>query len=621
MSDAKDNQAKQDDLSGGTLNLRHQDGPVEGELSLKSDSGFLPLELIEDKPVVDPTDKTKAAEPPSEDSFSVTTGLPATISGNQDVVSHALTEPIEQPLSKLDDQLESPLMPIEPVESSVPVVSPDSQVPIQPAPNSIIGDPLSNNATALPPYIANSSPEPLQPFSPNIARENLPPPPPNPVPFFLDPRGPYARIGAQPVANKRRPRRRRKGLGAILTIFGLIIAAGLTYVAMQGSGSQSEGLFQAAIANSFATSSFTQTTTIGEDSVELQQDVSDVKNPKVSGTVNVASKSAKFDGYGSLKNSYIQYTQLGSLVNNDTNLSAQLTHKWVQIRNDGTLPANYASETALEGIFDPRTSIFGSMLAFGNYAPADQQTLIGYIQQNNVFSFTAGAAQPTSVDGKAATQFEVTVNASALKELNKKAGAMAGLPATELEAAITAANFDALTSAKINWVIADDSQQIVKLIITANGQTTTTAYSTFGTSTVATEPTADYQYVDFQQLLSGKADASLATKAEDIERQADITSIAEYLEKYYETNNFYPVFANMNNISWVEANLVGLPDATLRDPKGNTNKFANKPTVNQYAYQVYRDKDLTPCEGNDCLYFVLTATYTDGTPLVKATSH
>jgi hypothetical protein len=76
----------------------------------------------------------------------------------------------------------------------------------------------------------------------------------------------------------------------------------------------------------------------------------------------------------------------------------------------------------------------------------------------------------------------------------------------------------------------------------------------------------------------------------------------------------------MNNISWVEANLKGLPDATLRDPKGNTNKFASTPTPNQYTYQVYRDKDLGGCEGDDCQYFTLTATFTDGTPYVKQSS-
>jgi prepilin-type N-terminal cleavage/methylation domain-containing protein len=100
-------------------------------------------------------------------------------------------------------------------------------------------------------------------------------------------------------------------------------------------------------------------------------------------------------------------------------------------------------------------------------------------------------------------------------------------------------------------------------------------------------------------------------KARNTERETDIKAMHGQVEAYYaQSGGKYPSLANMNDTTWRGANMKGLDQEALHDPKaaqGNYTLVAAA-AANAYAYTA------TPanCDngaGGDCSGYTLTATY------------
>lgn len=99
-------------------------------------------------------------------------------------------------------------------------------------------------------------------------------------------------------------------------------------------------------------------------------------------------------------------------------------------------------------------------------------------------------------------------------------------------------------------------------------------------------------------------------KARNTERETDIKAIHGQVEAYYAEKGYYPSLANLQDNSWIKANLKGLDEGATHDPKGGTgnNVQSNDPVgANTYNYAV------TPsgCDngtGGECTGYTLTAT-------------
>jgi len=86
----------------------------------------------------------------------------------------------------------------------------------------------------------------------------------------------------------------------------------------------------------------------------------------------------------------------------------------------------------------------------------------------------------------------------------------------------------------------------------------------------------------------------IQTRARDTERQADINSVGKKLTEFRIINGYYPRYDDMvdNNMTWVHANLGGLPDDALVAPGGtDANSFNGgmTPETNEYSYRSYFD--------------------------------
>ena len=440
-----------------------------------------------------------------------------------------------------------------------------------------------------------------------------PPPPqsPEPAPFFLDPRSPYAGIGKPAAAPKSRKIAKLVLIG-VLVIIAIVIA----FIFMQSQGQDDSGAkLENAISNSFSVNNFTEKVTVDKSNIELRQDASDNHNPRLSGTMSVADLGVKIDGYASLSDSFIKYTSLGSLVAAD-DMAAKLANKWVQIRRNGQLPSGYTPQANVEAVFDPRVSIYGDRVV-GNFTSEEQATLTKEIKDKHVYDYDPTTVKTTVIDGQAATQYDITVNVDALKAFNKMAGQMAGISSADLDRVIAMASLDDYRNAKVVWYVADDSHQVIRIVSTESNKTVTVDYTDIGSTVLTTEPTAVFQYTDFSALLQGNATASINGKAEDTQRQTDIAALTAQIEAYYANYGFYPSLTNINDVTWRKANLAGLDDESLKDPKTDDAHLASAPAIGRYSYQVYKDKGLAACDGANCGYFKLTATLSDGTVFAK----
>lgn len=113
----------------------------------------------------------------------------------------------------------------------------------------------------------------------------------------------------------------------------------------------------------------------------------------------------------------------------------------------------------------------------------------------------------------------------------------------------------------------------------------------------------------------GLSDLSLGgtqNRSKDTERRTDLNALAGQLEVYYTDSGSYPTLANLNDASWRKANLQGFDDEALKDPDATSPALVSKPQAKAYAYQPAP----AGCSDN-CSSYTLTATLSDGAPLVK----
>lgn len=106
--------------------------------------------------------------------------------------------------------------------------------------------------------------------------------------------------------------------------------------------------------------------------------------------------------------------------------------------------------------------------------------------------------------------------------------------------------------------------------------------------------------------------SGIQAKSRNAQRQSDIKNLQTALEGYFQDKGYYPTRANLNDSTWLEANLKGLDTEALVDPSNpNSKTLAGAAAAKQYAY-VVTDSDGNSCEGADstsCAKYTLIATY------------
>lgn len=116
------------------------------------------------------------------------------------------------------------------------------------------------------------------------------------------------------------------------------------------------------------------------------------------------------------------------------------------------------------------------------------------------------------------------------------------------------------------------------------------------------------------------SNSSIDQASNNTKRQADIKSLYGQIESYYARKGQYPTLANLNDSSWVAANMNGLnlEAADLKDPEASSATIVAKPTAKAYSYEA-KATDGGSCDNikKTCTTYTLTATLSDGTTYTK----
>ena len=114
-------------------------------------------------------------------------------------------------------------------------------------------------------------------------------------------------------------------------------------------------------------------------------------------------------------------------------------------------------------------------------------------------------------------------------------------------------------------------------------------------------------------------------KARNSQRQTDINALDSHLEAYYAQNGVYPSIGQMNDSSWVSANMKGLDPEALKDPKGSAQTLAATTSSTEYGYAAKAGASACPDPSTltdlaTCDSFTLTATLEGGGTYSKSSN-
>jgi prepilin-type N-terminal cleavage/methylation domain-containing protein len=101
--------------------------------------------------------------------------------------------------------------------------------------------------------------------------------------------------------------------------------------------------------------------------------------------------------------------------------------------------------------------------------------------------------------------------------------------------------------------------------------------------------------------------SGIQQKARNSERQTDINAVHSQVEAYYAQNGKYPGLTDLQTGSFISAQLKGLDQAALKDPKGTSLNIAAAADNDQYGYTTTPSTCGTGTGDAECTGYTLTA--------------
>ncbi|HVS58624.1 MAG TPA: hypothetical protein VHD60_02685 [Candidatus Saccharimonadales bacterium] len=281
----------------------------------------------------------------------------------------------------------------------------------------------------------------------------------------------------------------------------LLLAIVIVVVVLGGAGAGAymwykqqnspDHIFKVAVSNLFKTKSVTQTAKSSDVNGTVKYDVANIKDPKISAAVTVKSSDVTFDmaTYGTLQNSYLKFKSFGNSTLDS--YFSDVTNKWVQLRKDGTVPANI--NTNFSDMADPRVFVFGDFI-FGNFSSSQQKTLTDFVVSNNIYKYDSKAVTTTTLDGKKTYVYPITENVSKLKDLNTKAAGYLGLSTADIKTALASVG----GNDSVKLYVDASTKEFVKVTLTSDGSPVTNTYTDYDSTTLPSEPSADITWAQLE---------------------------------------------------------------------------------------------------------------------------
>ena len=349
---------------------------------------------------------------------------------------------------------------------------------------------------------------------------------------------------------------------AVIALAGWGAYAGVQYLRMQASPAT---IYKDALANALMTKQVQIGQQVGADTTTTMLDLTHLTSPRLSAesTTSIGGNSFSIKTYGTISDTYVSYTKLPTGLSTST-VSAATNH-WVQLRKGGLLPAGI--NASLSNTADPRYQAFGPLL-FANLSPQASHTTAQFLVDHKVYGYTLSKVHKVALGDKQALLFSGAFAADYSQIAIQSLATSEGLSVNDVQRIVDAVGaFKGGTSA---LYVDPGSRLPLRLVLTTStGQTAIYDYSQFNAAALAARPTSNTDWPQFAtQQLQLEAQAShLQTPArQDSIRQTDLVTIRAALTQYFAKNGFYPSLANLNNQTWIAANLPSFDPDTTRDP-------------------------------------------------------
>jgi hypothetical protein len=315
----------------------------------------------------------------------------------------------------------------------------------------------------------------------------------------------YDRHYQKQPPKKRRGKKLVVGLASLLALAGLV--SGGVFYAYKQTQPTPDKVFAAAIENSLATQSVTQSYKQDKNTAALRYDLSRSNDPRVYAEAKLSAVGITIDAaqYASLQNSYLSLNEFGGTLKEPS--LANYKSKWMQTRKDGK-DVDGGFESIGLRLFMPeaRIFLFGDWL-FANL-PGDQRSALqSYIVDQKVYVYDSTKVSKETVNGAESFVYSVSYDKDKWLEMNKKMAAIWKVDSQtisdELELAYT-------ESSKFKIYIDIKTKRIVKAVATDSSSTSATSvYSAYNATTLPREPAPQVTLKALQPLLDEHAESLL----------------------------------------------------------------------------------------------------------------
>ncbi len=457
--------------------------------------------------------------------------------------------------------------------------------------------PTSFAPTPPPPPARPPAPPPIAPSPPIQPSPVQPTPPPERSPLQFTPPPPKKRLG-----------RRLLRWGSVVLLVGLISGGVWLFFHAQARQNDPTLAFSDALAASLSSSKLRATITAPDGQSQVQYDFSSLTNPLISNqaTIRLAGSEFKLQTYGSTKSSYISYQSVPQSVNRQ--LSQAVAGAWVQLRAKGIQAPGVSAQLA--NIADPRYLAFGPV-TLGNYAPQTRAQLIKFLQANKVYDYSLQSVTTKTLNGHKVFAYPVKLNIEYLKIAHQSAATSNKFTTPDMQAAITA--LDSWKGATATFYVTAKTHRLQQIDLSKDDRRATYTYDQYDSASLPGEPQTKLTWQDFarqQWQMESQLAAQQSGPTRDAARQAQLAELHRYLAVYFIQNNNYPPLANLNDQTWVAANLGGIDPAFFRDPDGTTLLLGETPKAGSFAYQPLSADGKPGCANtstSSCAHYKLTA--------------
>jgi hypothetical protein len=514
------------------------------------------------------------------------------------------------------------------LQPTQPIVSQQAAIVIAAAP--LTDDALQLSLAGPTPIAQANAPAPIQPMT------FAPPVKPNSQEVVTPPKEKFKKLKALGRLTKKLGRllyRRQvlipAGASAVLALVAWGAFAGYQYTRTQASP---DTIYKDALSNALLTKQVAIAVHTNDSQTTSDLDLTVLKNPHVSSqtTAKLGGSSFGLEAYGTTADSYVKYTALPDSLAANT-VSAIRDH-WVQLRKSGRLPAGVNAD--LLNAADPRYQAFGPLL-FANLPPKTSQGLASFLVEHHVYGYDPLKVTTVPLNGTKALLYTGKFDSGYAKVANQSLATSAGFSASDVQRIVDA--LEQYKDATSALYVDPGSRLPLQLVLT-----TTYTYSKFNQAKLPTQPSSNIDWPQFagtQLQLEAQTSAFQPAADRDKSRQTNLVKIQTSLARYFVQNGFYPSLNNLNDQSWISANLLSFDPDVTRDPQAISLAFlaaapVNSPTatnaktkaqviapttpIHGYIYQAATaagkacaNEAATPID-QQCSLYSLTATLSDG---------